>query len=146
MRVIVWSQPGYETLFGTAEGQQHARLSENGGYENLRVATVRFAMVDALRNPAPGFADVIRAHFQLKRRHICTTLLTWLQEGVQCKSVAHVNLLRQAVRALLEQFLVQFGAVSCPAEAALAARAEFTTTHAAAVLAAYPEPLHKRTC
>ena len=33
-------------------------------------ATVRWAMLDPLEHPAPGFEEVVRAHFRIKRKEI----------------------------------------------------------------------------
>jgi hypothetical protein len=60
-----FNEPGYESQYGTPEGDENRRTAENGGYERLRVWTVQWAMVDQLRRPSPGFEDVIRKHFLL---------------------------------------------------------------------------------
>lgn len=54
-RYPYYNEPGYENQQGTAEGERQRRVSENGGYERLRVGTVQWAMVDQLQNPPPGF-------------------------------------------------------------------------------------------
>ncbi len=53
-----FNEPGVEQQMGTAEGNEGARVGENGGYEQLRVATIQWAMIDQLRHPAAGFEQV----------------------------------------------------------------------------------------
>ena len=58
-----FNEPGYERTRGTATG-----TSQSLEYDaNIRQATVRWAMLEQLRNPPVVFADVIRRHFFLKR-------------------------------------------------------------------------------
>jgi hypothetical protein len=37
-------------------------------------------MADSLKEPPFGFEAVVLQHFQLKRGHICRTVLSWLQD------------------------------------------------------------------
>lgn len=69
-----------QRLIGTAEGDRQARIGSNGGYEALRVATIRWAMVDAMLKPPRGFEEPINLHFALKRAYIYKTVTTWLEE------------------------------------------------------------------
>ncbi len=58
-----FNEPGYERTRGTATG-----TSQSLEYDaNIRQATVRWAMLEQLRNPPICFADVIRRHFFFKR-------------------------------------------------------------------------------
>ena len=47
------------------------------GRQVLRVATLRYAMLDMLEHPPPLFEDVIKLHFRLKKDHIIATLAAW---------------------------------------------------------------------
>jgi hypothetical protein len=49
--------------------------------QNLRLQTMRFAMVEQLRNPSPGFEEVIRHHFRLVRRQVYNTARQWLMDA-----------------------------------------------------------------
>ena len=52
-----YNEPGCEREAGTAEGQ-----ARNQGYANIvRYGTVKYSMLDQLRNPSKGFEEV-RAH------------------------------------------------------------------------------------
>ena len=49
---------------GDPDAAEMSRHDENGGYEALRVATIRFAMSDMMAHPPHGFEDVVRQHFR----------------------------------------------------------------------------------
>jgi hypothetical protein len=58
-----FNEPGYERTRGTATG-----TAQSLEYDaNIRQATVRWAMLEQLRNPPVCFTEVIRRHFFLKR-------------------------------------------------------------------------------
>ena len=59
---------------GTREGAA-ADHNYNAG---VVLATVRYAMVDALRAPRPGFEVVIRLHFRLLRHRLLAQCRRWL--------------------------------------------------------------------
>ncbi|CAF1058543.1 unnamed protein product [Adineta ricciae] len=71
-----FNEPGYERTRGTATG-----TSQSLEYDaNIRQATVRWAMLEQLRNPPACFTDVIRRHFFLKRNEIIEQCETWIRE------------------------------------------------------------------
>lgn len=70
-----------EALWGTAEGDRQKRVHLNGGYERLRCATMRYAMLEHLINPPLGFEELIKTHFKLKREYITGVVQQWLQEA-----------------------------------------------------------------
>jgi hypothetical protein len=59
-----YNEPGVEAEAGTPRGLRQQRVNANGGFEPLRLATVQWAMLDALRHPPVGFRQVARLHFQ----------------------------------------------------------------------------------
>ena len=61
----------------THEGRVHS-ASYNA---ELQLGTLRWAMIDVLRNPPPGFEDVVRAHFRLLRRRIMSTATRWVDQA-----------------------------------------------------------------
>ena len=74
-----FNEPGFESTHGNPEGDKKSR-SYNA---NIRQATVQWAMVEQLRNPAPCFKDVIHAHFWLKRQEIERQCDEWIAEMEQ---------------------------------------------------------------
>lgn len=100
-RVVLSSphlQPGYEHEQGTPAGERNQRIAPNGGYERLRVATVKWAMVDQLKNPPAGFEDAVAAHFKLKRAHVRRVVKGWLKEARASDTVGHYDALKTEVR------------------------------------------------
>ncbi|CAF3703991.1 unnamed protein product [Adineta steineri] len=71
-----FNEPGYERTRGTATG-----TAQSLEYDaNIRQATVRWAMLEQLRNPPACFTDVIRRYFFLKRNEIIDQCETWIRE------------------------------------------------------------------
>eukprot|EP01132_Coremiostelium_polycephalum_P001414 gene1414-1783_t len=74
-----FNEPGYESQIGTAQGK-NSSMSYN---QNIRIATIEWAMVDMIKNPPPYFKDVIHAHFYYQQQKIKKQCDKWLEE---CKS------------------------------------------------------------
>jgi len=47
----------------------------------LQLGNLRWAMIDILRNPPPGFDDVVRGHFRVLRRRIMSTAMRWVDQA-----------------------------------------------------------------
>jgi len=76
-----FNEPGVESTWGTEEGERQKRIHPNGGYESLRLATIRHAMIGMLVAPPMGFEKTVRSHFLLKKQTILTTVNSWLNEA-----------------------------------------------------------------
>jgi len=76
-----FNEPGVEEEWGTSDGLENARTSENGGYEYLRKESIRLAIIGQLKNPMEEFKEVIDLHFYLKIKHILTVTKQWTQEA-----------------------------------------------------------------
>ena len=69
---------------GTLEG-----IKQSTEYtENIRDGTIRFAMIDQIRNPPKGFEEVTRNHFLMKRDEIVQQLDKWVAESRRLKTSA----------------------------------------------------------
>lgn len=68
-----FNEPNTEQLRGTKEGA----ASDHSYNAGVVLATVRYAMVDALRNPRPGFELVVRTHFALLRHRVLDQCKRW---------------------------------------------------------------------
>jgi len=90
-----FNEPGYERSMGTPQGD-----SSNRRYnENIRVATIRFAMLGQLKSPPPGFEAVIRSHFYLKKDFLSKQCDEWLLEAANCpEGKSHYSTLLQVVK------------------------------------------------
>jgi len=68
-----FNEPGYERSMGTEAGDESSRA-----YSALRrEKTIRWAMLDHLTNPKPGFEEVIKLHFKMKKQIILDQVETW---------------------------------------------------------------------
>ena len=47
----------------------------------LHLGTLRYAMIEVLKSPPPGFEDVVVRHFRLLRRRIMATATQWVAEA-----------------------------------------------------------------
>ena len=71
-----FNEPGYERSRGTASGNQNSR-----DYDvNIRQATVKWAMLEQIRNPSGCFKQVTHTHFWLKRREIEAQCQEWIDD------------------------------------------------------------------
>ncbi|XP_013417535.1 baculoviral IAP repeat-containing protein 6 [Lingula anatina] len=71
-----FNEPGYERSRGTPSGTASSREYD----ANIRQATVKWAMLEMLKNPTPCLKEVIHKHFWLKRREITAQVEEWIQE------------------------------------------------------------------
>ena len=61
-----FNEPGYERSRNTPAGQENSDEYS----ANIKQATVKWAMLNQLRNPPACFKEVIHTHFYLKRKEI----------------------------------------------------------------------------
>ena len=47
--------------------------------QNIRLQTLKFAVLEQLRAPSAGFEDVIRTHFRVKRDLVRAQLDRWIE-------------------------------------------------------------------
>ena len=60
---------------GTPQGE-----AKNNGYKNLvRYANLKYCIIDQLRNPTPGFEEVIRRNFFIKKDMIMRDVDEWIE-------------------------------------------------------------------
>lgn len=72
-----FNEPGYEHWIGSEYGNQQSTQYN----QDLQLYSVKYAMIDQLRNPCPEFEDVIRAHFYMKKDRILEEVQSWLKPG-----------------------------------------------------------------
>ncbi|XP_024864880.1 baculoviral IAP repeat-containing protein 6 isoform X2 [Kryptolebias marmoratus] len=82
-----FNEPGYERSRGTPSGTQSSREYDG----NIRQATVKWAMLEQIRNPSPCFKEVIHKHFYLKRAEIMTQCEDWIADIQQYSSDKRVG-------------------------------------------------------
>ncbi|OWF45700.1 baculoviral IAP repeat-containing protein 6-like isoform X2 [Mizuhopecten yessoensis] len=71
-----FNEPGYERSRGTTSGTASSREYD----ANIRQATVKWAMLEQVRNPTPCFKEVVHRHNWLKRHHILRQCEHWIAE------------------------------------------------------------------
>mmetsp|Transcript_12538 Transcript_12538/g.19197 ORF Transcript_12538/g.19197 Transcript_12538/m.19197 type:complete len:253 (-) Transcript_12538:17-775(-) len=71
-----FNEPGYERLIGTEQGEKESEEYNRA----IRRNTVRWAMIDQLQNPKPGFEIVTKLHFKLRKKQILRELAVWKKE------------------------------------------------------------------
>lgn len=72
-----FNEPGYEALIGTPVGRD-----ESNKYNALiREHTVRWAMIDIIKNPPKGFEEVIKMHFLLRKNAILFQAQEWMNQA-----------------------------------------------------------------
>ena len=71
-----FNEPGFERSRGTPSGSHSSREYNSNIYQ----ASVKWAMLEQLKNPCPCFKDVIHTHFWLKRNEICAQIENWITE------------------------------------------------------------------
>lgn len=70
-----FNEPAYEGMRGTSEGSASS-LKYNS---EIWLNSIRYAMIDQLRRPRPGFEEAIRSHFRLLRWRIMKQCAQWLE-------------------------------------------------------------------
>ena len=71
-----FNEPGYDSLMGTPDGKA---ASENYNH-NVKLQTVRLAMIEMLKFPPADFEEVVRTHFRIKKRciiQVCTIAVAY---------------------------------------------------------------------
>lgn len=71
-----FNEPGYERSRGTPSGTASSREYD----ANIRQATVKWAMLEQLKNPSPCFKEVIHKHFWMKRHEVLRLCEDWIAE------------------------------------------------------------------
>ncbi|XP_018118500.1 baculoviral IAP repeat-containing protein 6 isoform X5 [Xenopus laevis] len=82
-----FNEPGYERSRGTQGGTQSSREYDG----NIRQATVKWAMLEQIRNASPCFKEVIHKHFYLKRAEIMAQCEDWIVDIQQFSSDKRVG-------------------------------------------------------
>eukprot|EP01083_Nonionella_stella_P031450 86143_1 len=72
-----FNEPGYEQSIGTSRGTS----SSNQYNQTIQQATVRWAMIEMIRNPPTPFRDAILSHFFLRKNRVLELAEGWLGPG-----------------------------------------------------------------
>jgi len=89
-----FNEPGYERNRGTPEGDRQSRAYN----ETIREATVRYAMIQQLKQPPAELKDAIHTHFRLRRAAVVEQVRGWASEAAN--SARHSEAMRSLSRDL----------------------------------------------
>lgn len=90
-----FNEPSYERQMHTPEG-----TSRSTGYDdNLKPHTVELAMVRMMRRPPEGFADVVKAHFSLRKAELLKQVEAWTRD-LEDRESKHAARMRRALKEL----------------------------------------------
>ena len=70
-------EPGYENQMNSDSGKR-ANKEYN---DNIRLQTLKWAINNQLKNPSAGYAEVIKAHFKLKKQIVMKEITRWQQQS-----------------------------------------------------------------
>ena len=80
--LVYFNEPSYEYDMGTPSGE-----AKNEAYSNIvRYSNIKYAMIEQIRNPSPGFEEVIKRHFYLKKDQILKEVKGWIERGKKAKA------------------------------------------------------------
>jgi len=77
-----FNEPGYEKTMGTEEGK---KASEQYN-KNVRSNCLKYAMLEQLQQPPPGFEEIVRLHYQIKKDAVNKQLDEWLKADPSLKA------------------------------------------------------------
>jgi hypothetical protein len=96
---VYFNEPGFEGEAGTPEGER-----KNEGYMNIvRYGNVKWAMLEKLTNPTPGFEDVIKRHFYVKKAEVLSEINYWIELASK-NEASYTNLINDHNQRICEQF------------------------------------------
>ncbi|AFX92724.1 putative ubiquitin-conjugating enzyme E2 [Megavirus courdo11] len=72
-----FNEPGYENSIGKEKGIQQSTQYN----EKVRLDCMKWAMIDIIKNPIPGFENVIKKHFTIKTPYIKQICEKWVNES-----------------------------------------------------------------
>ena len=82
-----FNEPGWEREMHTQKGKKASSIYS----EERMPSTIKFAMTNMIKNPPPGFEDVVHNHFKLKKDEIINRTLIWEQNATKYKELIKSN-------------------------------------------------------
>ena len=93
-----FNEPGY----ADARGTPHGRAASQAYDDELRVGTVRYAMIAPIRAPPKGLEAACRAHFRLQRKRLLAQVSAWARGAASAKHRAALRRLLGELRDALD--------------------------------------------
>jgi len=76
-----FNEPGYESTMHSQDGIKKSTIYS----ENIRLETIKVAMIKVLKNKIPSYEKVIEQHFLFKKDEILATVNKWYDEAITSK-------------------------------------------------------------
>jgi hypothetical protein len=86
--VITICMHRFQQSMGTPSGQAESKRYN----DNIREQTVRWGMVEMLKNPPKGFEIVVKTHFKLRKESILRQIARWAEEASSSRRSAFKSL------------------------------------------------------
>jgi baculoviral IAP repeat-containing protein 6 len=77
-----FNEPGYQSSYGTPHGMERSAKYN----EDVQANNIKWAIIDAITNPDPCFADIIKTHFKLKKNDIIQMATEWGKKNSRVQS------------------------------------------------------------
>jgi ubiquitin-activating enzyme E1 len=75
--LVYFNEPSCESEMGTPQGE-----AKNEAYSNIvRYSNIKWAMIEQIKKPSPGFEEVIKRHFYLKKEQILKEVKGWIERS-----------------------------------------------------------------
>ena len=75
--LVYYNEPACESEMGTPQGE-----AKNEAYSNIvRYCNIKYAMIEQIKKPSPGFEEVIKRHFYLKKEQILKEVRGWIERS-----------------------------------------------------------------
>ena len=71
-----FNEPGWERQMHSMEGKKKSQEYS----DNIRLQTLKWAIIDKIKNPPKGFENFTKEHFRLKKKEILDIVKSWLEE------------------------------------------------------------------
>ena len=78
-----FNEPGWEREMNTPKG----KINSDNYNSDLHPHTIKLGMIDMIKNPPPGFEQVIKDHFSMKKEEINNTLSLWENNATKHKDL-----------------------------------------------------------
>ena len=82
-----FNEPGYERDIHTPKGKTNSTKYN----QDLHPNTIKLGMINMIKTPPPGFEEVIKNHFSMKKEEIINTIQIWEQNATNHKEVIKNN-------------------------------------------------------
>ncbi len=82
-----FNEPGYEKYM---KDEKYIKASTNYN-EEKQPHTIELAMINMIKNPIPGFEQVIKEHFTKKKEEILNRIQIWIQNAEKHKDIMKVR-------------------------------------------------------